>query len=162
MAEATLPCRALSSELLMKFQWRSRDERLRTKPESQHFFQILADLFSKRRIFRVPMQLADLCSFPCPEAFSGTFKPGSHCAEIQKQVYKAQKPLRRKLLCLSLLQKLSGCFPADPASKAFPPSRGTFLSPNCPLVFGKALKRGHLWSMFSNRMCLCCFAVCVL
>lgn len=39
---------------------------------------------------------------------------------------------------------------------------GTFLSPNCPLVFGKALKRSHLWSMFSNRMCLCCFAVCVL
>lgn len=125
MAEAILPCRALSSELFMKFRCCSRDKRLRTKPENQLFFQVLVDLISKRRIYRAQIQLADLCSFPCPEVFSGTFKPGSHCAEIQKQVYKAQKPLRRKLLCLSLspaLWRLSGCFPADPAPKAFPPS----------------------------------------
>lgn len=93
----------------MKFQWHSRDNRFRTKPENQHiFFQILVDLISKRRTFSAPVQLADLCSFPCPEVFSGTLKPGSHCAEIQKQVYKAQKPPRRKLLCLSLLRKSCG------------------------------------------------------
>lgn len=103
------PCRALSPELFMKFQWRIRDKRLRTKPENQlSFFQILVDLISKRRIFRAQIQLADLCSFPCPEVFSGTFKPGSHCAEIQKLVYKAQKPPRRKLLCPSLLPKPCG------------------------------------------------------
>lgn len=105
-----LPCRALSPELFMKFQQPTKDKRLRAKPENQHLFlfQILVDLISKRRIFTAQIQLADLCSFPCPEVFSGTFKPGSHCAEIQKLIYKAQKPPRRRLLCLSLLPKPCG------------------------------------------------------
>lgn len=71
LAEATLPCRALSSELFMKFRCRSRDKRLRTKPENQLFFQILVDLISKRRIYRAQIQLADLCSFPVLKSFLG-------------------------------------------------------------------------------------------
>lgn len=125
MAEAILPCRALSSELFMKFRCRSRDKRLRTKPENQLFFSDSCGFDLKEKNIQSPNPAGRSVLLPCPEVFSGTFKPGSHCAEIQKQVYKAQKPLRRKLLCLSLspaLWCLSGCFPADPASKAFPPS----------------------------------------
>lgn len=125
MAEAILPCRALSSELFMKFRCRSRDKRLRTKPENQLFFSDSCGFDLKEENIKSPNPAGRSVLLPCPEVFSGTFKPGSHCAEIQKQVYKAQKPLRRKLLCLSLspaLWCLSGCFPADPASKAFPPS----------------------------------------
>lgn len=129
------------------------------------FFQILVNLISKRRIFRAPIQLADLFSFPCPEAFSGTFKPGSHCAEIQEQFTKLKSlPGGSSFVFLSYKSPVVPLWLlfSRPSFQSLPSKqRGAFLSPICPLVFGKALKRSHLWSMSSNRMCLCCFAACV-
>lgn len=65
--------------------------------------------FKEMNIYRHNSTM-DLHSSPCPETSSPTFRPGSCCNEIQKLLYKAQKPPRRKLLSLSFLQKLC-CVP---------------------------------------------------
>lgn len=110
LPEFTLGFRALSSELFMQFQWHSRSKRLWTKQGSQHFSSGARGFdFKEMNIYRHNSTM-DLHSSPCPETSSPTFRPGSCCNEIQKLLYKAQKPPRRKLLSLSFLQKLC-CVP---------------------------------------------------
>lgn len=151
LAEATLPCRALSSELFMKFQWCIRDKRWRTKPENQLFF--FSYSWPQREEYSEPQSSWQICApSPVLKSFLGHLSQAPAVLRFRSRFTKLKNlPGGSSFVFLSYQSPVMPLWllSSRPSFQSLPSKhRGTFLSPNCPLVFEK------LWREATCGACL--------